>query len=557
MRSILVSSVLLVGCSAPSSSVSFPAIVTGEPAWFEDVTAAKKIDFRHEPGPVGECSMPQIVGSGGAFCDLDGDGRDDLLLLTNGGPNSTSKNALYRQNADGSFADVSEGSALNFAAYSMGVAVGDIDNDGRPDVLITEYRGARLFRNEGGMKFRDITNESQLNNPFWGMSAAFFDFDRDGWLDLVIANYVDYDPSQVCRTATGERDYCAPKVFKGTPTKLFRNLGQNPVKFADVTIPSGLVNHMGPGLGVVCADFTGDDWPDIFVANDGKPNHLFVNRQNGTFREEAITRGIAYNYNGLAMAGMGIAINDLDRDGLWDLFVTHLTTETNTLWKQGPSGLFKDVSSPWGLTSTRWRATGFGTIAEDFDADGWPDLAIVNGRVFRDPTPPRDDVDPNWSPYAERNQLLAHTGQNKFRDISHTTPALCSRRNVARGLATADFDQDGAMDLLVTRIGDQPQLLRNVAAGSRKYLQIRAMTGPRDALGATIVVHASGTKQHRLIHSGDSYLTARSPIAHFGLNDAEKFDSVDVVWPDGKRESFPGAATNQRLTIRQGEGVAR
>src|SRR5207249_1731001 len=262
-------------------------------------------------------------------------------------------------------------SGLDIAGYCTGVAIGDVNNDGWPDVLVTQYGGLKLFLNNGNGTFTDVSREAGLDSVLWGMSACFVDYDRDGWLDLVVVNYVKYDVTRLCYDGQGRRDYCHPSQFPGSVANLYRNLGTEKqggraglaaIHFEDVTEKAGLGRLPGPGLGVVCADFNGDGWPDILVANDAKPNHLWINQRDGTFKEEGVPRGIGYNAMGRAEANMGIAIGDVDGDGLFDVFVTHLTDETNTLWKQGPRGIFQDRTVGLGLASPRWRGTGFGTV---------------------------------------------------------------------------------------------------------------------------------------------------------------------------------------------------
>jgi hypothetical protein len=354
--------------------------------WFTDVTDEVGLDFVHDAGPLDRFFMPEALGSGAALFDFDGDGLLDIYLLQNGGPKGKT-NRLYRQLPGGRFQDVSKGSGLDFAGHNMGVAIGDVNNDGHPDVLVTQYGGIRLLLNNGdGKSFTDVTKEAGLQNPAWGMSAAFLDYDRDGWLDLVVVNYVDYDPTSPCASRSGVPDYCPPTAFPGRIVNLFRNLGPDKsgaVRFQDVTVVAGLATLTGPGLGVCCADFDGDGWPDIFIANDGKPNRLWINRRDGTFAEEALRRGVAYNRMGTAEAGMGVALGDVDGDGLPDLYVTHLTEETNTLWLQGPRGLFMDRTRDAGVALRGARATGFGVVLQDFDHDGALDLAVVNGRIAR------------------------------------------------------------------------------------------------------------------------------------------------------------------------------
>jgi hypothetical protein len=527
------------------------------PAWFADITDEAGLSFDHDAGPAGDFFMPQAIGSGAAVFDADGDGRLVFLLLQNGGPNGA-KNQLYRQLPGGKFENISAGSGLDFAGYNMGVAIGDVNNDGLPDVLITQYTGIRLFINQGHGKFIDQTVASGLSNPAWAASAAFLDFDRDGWLDLVVVNYVDYDPTWKCTSSSGQKDFCAPATFPGRVTRLFHNLGPSSagaVRFEDVTIKSGLHRLEGPGLGVVCADFDGDGWPDIFVANDGKPNRLWMNQKNGTFKEEGVMRNVAYNGMAQAQAGMGVAFGDADGDGMFDLFVTHLTEETNTLWIQGPRGLFRDATFKSALSRARWRGTGFGTIMGDFDNDGWNDIAVVNGRVSRGPMT-NEALGPLWGHYAERNQLFANNRNGSFRDLSEDNPALCGTPNVARGLVVADLDSDGGLDLLVTTITGRARLFRNVVPNRGHWLLIRAIdpTLHRDAYGAEIKVHAQDRSWVRWINPATSFLCSNDVRAHFGLGNVQQVDSIEVLWPSGDREFFDGCATDQKLELRKGNG---
>jgi len=535
------------------------------PVWFEDVTDQLGIHFTHDPGPVGRYPMPQIVGTGCAVFDYDCDGRLDLYFMHNVSPDSASRNTLYRQRPDGTFEDVSAGSGLDFAGPCMGVAVGDVNNDGRPDLLVTLAGSVRLFVNLGSGKFADATEESGLRNPLWATSAAFFDYDRDGKLDLFVVNYVDYDPSVRCNDPHGEQDFCAPKTFTGTGSRLFRNLGSvaaagdRPaarIKFEDVSILSGVGLLPGPGLGVYCADLTGDGWPDVFVANDGAPNRLWVNQKDGTFKDEASSRGVAYTHMGKAFAGMGIAAGDVDNDGLIDLYVTHLATETNTFWKQGPRGVFRDRTGDYGLATAGWRGTGFGTAMADFNQDGWTDLAIVNGRVSKATPEPAPGLPTYWAPYAQRNQLLSNK-DGRFTDISMANPALCGTPNVGRGLALGDLDGDGAIDLVVTSIAGRARVYRNVCPDRGHWLKVQAVDPRwnRDAIGAEVVVTSGDQRRLRVVTAAESYLSSSSSVTHFGLASATTFDAVEMKWPDGLVERFPGGATDQALTVRRGEGV--
>jgi hypothetical protein len=551
--------------------------------WFKDVTEAVGLDFIHDAGPLDEKHfLPQIVGSGAAVFDFDSDGLLDIYLLNNGGPRGQ-PNRLFRQLPGGRFQDVSKGSGLDITGYSMGVAIGDVNNDGLPDVLVTQYTGVRLFLNNGNGTFTEVTTEAGLDNPLWATSAAFFDYDRDGWLDLVVVNYVEYDPSWKCASPEGKPDYCPPNQFAGTVTKLFRNRGPRsgvrhqgsevskqeekgrkltpdsrlltPV-FEDVTLASHLGRVPGPGLGVACADFDGDGWPDILVANDGEANRLWINRHDGTFADEAALRGLAVNGLGQAQANMGIALGDVDGDGLLDVFITHLTEETNTLWRQGPRGLFRDGTAAARLASPGWRGTGWGAVLADFDHDGALDLVLVNGRVARGRAA-NPSLGPHWSRYAERNQLFAGNGSGSFTDISTTNQPLCGTSGVYRALVVADIDGDGALDLLVTAVGGPARLYRNVAPKRGHWLIVRAVDPAlkRDAYGAEITVRAEGRCWVSGIYPGQGYLCSHEPRVHFGLGQAARVDAIEVRWPDGTREAFKGWSADQVVQLEKGKGT--
>jgi enediyne biosynthesis protein E4 len=535
--------------------------------WFVDVTDAVGLDFVHEAGPVGAFFMPQIIGSGAALFDFDGDGRLDIYLLTNGGPNSAATNRLFRNMPDGTFKDVTVGSGLGIAGFNMGVAIGDVNNDGLPDVLVTQYGGVKLFLNRGKGKFEDITQTAGLANPSWGTSAAFFDFDRDGWLDLVIVNYVDYDPTWKCPLPDGSLEYCHPRSFPGSSTRLFRNLGRTrdgtPARFQDVSIEAQVGRIPGPGLGVCCADFDGDGWPDIFVANDAQPNRLWINQKDGTFREEAAMRGVAVNALGVAQAGMGVACGDVDGDGLMDVFVSHLRGETHTLWKQGPRGLYLDRTGAAGLSRPAWQGTGFGTALVDVDLDGHLDLAVVNGHVARG-NARAPGFDAHWGWYADRNQLFQNDGRGRFTDVSLHNRAFCSLMNVGRGLAWGDIDGDGKVDLLVTSVAGRARLFRNTVQTDHHWLTVRTrLPSPvdaanrdrdRDALGAEVTLEANGRRWVRLVHAAGSYLSSSDARAHFGLGPISQIDRLTVRWPDGTLEQFPGMHADRVVDVRQGDG---
>jgi hypothetical protein len=306
------------------------------------------------------------------------------------------------------------------------------------------------------------------------------------------------------------------------------------------------------------ADFDGDGWPDIFIANDAAPNRLWMNKRDGTFAEEALARGVALTAMGNAYAGMGVAIGDIDNAGLVDLYVTHLSKQTNTLWKQGPQGYFRDLSATWGLTATRWRGTGFGTLLADFDNDGWVDLAIVNGAISHEPqVRKKPGLAPHWEPYGERNQVFANVQGKKFRDISHNNPAVCGYFTVARGLACGDIDGDGAPDLLVNAVGEKARLFKNIAPNRGHWVSVRVFDPDcnRDAIGAKVIARVGNVSRMRLIGPGESYLSACPLIAHFGLGSAKQVEEYEVVWPDGSKERFAGGPVDRAIELRKGGGI--
>jgi hypothetical protein len=417
--------VVLAGCE--KSSPSSPVANVSAPRWFTDITSKSGLAFVHLAGT--NYFMPDQVGSGVALFDYDNDGRLDVYFVQNGRTNSGARNQLFHQQADGTFKNVSAGSGLDVEARGMGAFAGDVNNDGLPDLLVTEYGAVRLFQNLGGGKFKDVSREADLDNPRWAAPASFLDYDRDGWLDIVVGNYVDYDPTHVCKDVHGDQDFCAPKPFAPTATRPWRNgtkLAGSTPRFEDRSEVSGIFRTPGVALGLVCADFDGDGWPDIFCADDGRPNRLFINKRNGTFAEEAAQRGLAFTAMGATAANMGTAFADVNGDELGDVFVTHLSEEYHSLYKQGPRGVFSDQISTAGLQQQSWRGTGFGTVLADFNQDGAPDLISANGlvrRILKNQTPVAAEVNPWWARYAQKSQLFVNEN-DKFRDLSPTQTAL-------------------------------------------------------------------------------------------------------------------------------------
>jgi enediyne biosynthesis protein E4 len=551
---------LLIGCdkspTQPPGSNTQSAGPSASREIFEEVAVATGIDFIHDTGAKGEFFMPEQAGSGCALFDFNNDGLLDVYLIHCGGPQSKSVNQLFQQEAPWKFKNVSAGSGLDFAGYGMGVATGDINNDGWIDLVVTEYGRTRLLLNRSG-KFADITAAAGVDNPRWGSAVSFFDYDRDGWLDFVVGNYLDYNPNEKCFDAAHAPEYCGPRNIASTVTRLFHNRGSKDVGFEDATVTSGFTTASGAALGILCADFDGDRYPDVFISDDGRPNRLFMNQKNGAFKDEAARRGVGYTGMGVAAANMGVAVGDVNGDALFDFFVTHLATEQHTLWVQRPRGLFIDETGLQGLATPKWKGTGFGDAFVDFDHDGWLDLAFANGAVRRAefPGPRLDRLNPFWSPYAQRNQIFINNGAGKFIDVSENNPAFCGKAGVGRGLAAGDLDNDGDLDLLVVNAGGPAQLFKNIGPKNGHWLSIRAIDpqlGGRDAFGAELIVKAGARQWWRLVQTSHSYLSSSDPRIHIGLGANEKYDSIQIVWPDGSEQTFPGGAADREITLRKG-----
>ncbi|MFQ5888710.1 MAG: CRTAC1 family protein, partial [Gemmatimonadota bacterium] len=555
----LLACLLLAGCDGADGQGGARSD-SASPAPFTDVTAEVGLAFVHDAGVDSSYYMPESIGSGGAFLDYDGDGDLDIYLVNGarrgvaGRSRPPLRNRLFRQEADGSFTDVTEASGLGDPGYGMGVAVGDIDNDGDPDVYVTNVGPDALYRNEGDGTFAEISRAAGIGNPAWGASAVFFDYDSDGLLDLYVTNYVAFDSTVVCTDEAGRPDYCGPAAFPGVPDVLYHNEGNG--TFADVSVASGIAAGRSKGLGVVAADFDRDGRQDLYVANDGEANHLWLNEGDGTFRDEAGALGAAVNALGRPEAGMGIALGDIDEDADLDLLITHLGGETNTLYRRaGPYG-YQDDTSLAGLHGPSLPYTGFGTGFVDYDQDGDLDLVVVNGRVIRGPPLTTGRPPDWWDPYAEPNQLFENDGAGRFREVSEGVPALFEAVENSRGLAFGDVDEDGDLDLLITNGGGPARLLRSDGAKGH-WLIVRAVEPAlrRDAIGAEVTVVAGGRRLHRIATAGESFLSSSDPRVHFGLGDAAEVERILVRWPDGTSEAFPGVAADRAVTLRRGEGA--
>ena len=544
--------------AAASAPVAEPA-APGRDLAFTDVTSAAGVDFVHDAGVDGSHFMTEIMGSGVALLDADGDGDLDILLACQGPhapapPRACSR--LYLQAPDGTFADATAASGLAGIPQATGIAAGDVDNDGDVDVVFTSFGADALFRNDGAGHFSDVTREAGLHDAAWSTSASFLDFDRDGWLDLVIANYVAYRGGR-CSGSSGEVEYCGPEDLSGTPATLYRNEGGG--RFRDVSEASGIASRKGKGLGIACADLTGDGWVDIYVANDREPNHLWVSRGDGTFTEEGVMRGVDVNEMGLAEASMGVALGDADGDADLDVFVTNLTREKNTLYRSGANGRYQDATHALGLAAASLPMTGWGTAFVDVDLDRDEDLVVVNGLVQRGEESPGDDVTPAGflAVYGQAPQLYENMGGAKYEDATAKSGDLGAWRGVARGLATGDIDEDGDLDLLVGSSWGPARIYRNDARHGH-FLTVRAVDPAlrRDVPGATIEVEVAGRRVIARADAGGSYLSSSDPRAHVGLGEATRIAKLVVRWPDGTTEAFEGAAADAEVVLAKGRGPA-
>lgn len=557
--------------SAPSLNADGPKPAAPiSKGFFQDIASSVGVDFSHDNGHRGYFYFPETVGSGVGLLDYDNDGDLDILAVQNapfkGKPFSTNKgsrlfaNKLLDKGQKGAlgFEDVTDLAKLDIQGFGIGVATGDINNDGWIDIYITKFGANQMLLNKGDGSFEDISVQSQTNDERFGVSAAFLDYDRDGWLDLYVVNYVDFHPDIKinCSTDSGELDFCGPKAYKASPDKLFRNLGNG--QFEDVTAISQIATAYGPGLGIVCGDWNNDGWPDIYIANDGSDNFYWVNQGNGRFQNDALFAGNATNANGVFEASMGIVAADFDGDSDEDLFMTHLLNETNTLYVNQGDGWFQDMTVSKGLARPSKGFTGFGTSALDVDRDGSLDLVIANGAVSLTGIALEDRKEKPF-PYDQPNQLLLNNGSGQFENASAIAGADLVASKVSRGLASGDLDNDGDVDVVISNSGDRLQILDNQHPNQHHWLGVRAMVGPnqRDAIGATLTIElASGRTYMRAIRSGDSYASAQDPRIVFGLGKTATYQALHVRWLGGGCEMFNNLAIDTYHVLRQTQGIA-
>jgi hypothetical protein len=538
--------------------------------WFEDVTAQSGIQFQHYDSATPMHYIPETMGSGLAWLDYDGDGWPDLFCVQDGpliprpgDPQPTCK--LYRNNGNGTFTDVTEAVGLAWSGYGMGCAVGDYDNDGYDDLVLTYLGGVVLYHNEpdgkGGRRFVDVTARAGIYNPHWATSCGWGDIDGDGLLDLYICNYVELDLShypECLAERTGERLSCPPTAFRHTTHRLFRNNGDG--TFTDISLASGIAAAPpAPGLGVVLTDLDGDGWLDIYVANDLKPAYLFHNQGWGRFIEKALLHGCALGYNGALIAGMGVDAGDLDGSGRPSLFVTNFQNEPNILFLNRGRLFFQEASYPSGLGLPSLSRLGFGTIFLDADLDGHLDIAVANGHIQRH----AERI--HGVPFAQKAQLFRNLGNARFQEVSAQAGPYFQRPLVGRGLAWADFDNDGRPDLAISHNGRSVILLRNATPTTNHWLRLELIgnykeayqgkKSSRNAIGARVEIEVAGKRLVRFLNGGGSYLSASERRMLIGLGPARQVERVTVCWPSGRQQVFFNLSADQEWRLYEGQAL--
>ena len=519
---------------------------------FTDVSAAAGIKFVHNSGRAGKKYLPDTMGSGCAFFDFDGDGWVDILLINSKDWTATGRRshaALYHNNRNGTFTDVTAGSGLDVDIYGMGVAVADYDNDGREDVYITALEGDRLFHNEGNGKFRDVTKQSGIANAHFATSAAWLDYDRDGKADLFVANYVAWTEKGDlwCSLDGATKSYCTPEAYKGNSSKLYHNLGNG--KFEDVTEKAGLGEPTSKSLGIAVMDYNNDGWPDLFVSNDTQPNKLYRNNKNGTFTEEAVAAGVAFGEDGVARGAMGVDFADYDRCGREHLLVGNFSNQMLGLYHNEGNSLFVDEAPQSAVGRSSLLSLAFGVFFFDYDLDGHPDIFAANGHIDEQ----IGRVQPKIQ-YKQAPLLFHNNGKGKFEDVSKTMGAEFQRPIVARGAAYGDFDHDGDLDVLITTNHGPAYLYRN-DGGNRNHwahFKLEGVQSNRSALGAVVTIESASGKQTQTVHSGSSYCSQSDLALTFGLGKDDTIRNLDIQWPSGKRDHFTDVKANQFLKIREG-----
>jgi len=528
----------------------------GQPAFEEISPASSGISWVHTAGKSPEKHLPETSGAGCAFLDYDNDGWMDIYLVNSGKadfytPPRPLRNALYRNNRDGTFTDVTEKAGVAGGGYGMGIAVGDYNGDGFPDLYVTQFGRNILYRNNGDGTFTDVTERAGVACAGWSSSAVWFDYDNDGRLDLFVCQFAEFDAALGCGIdKDGVHHYCIPRIFKPRPSWLFHNNGDG--TFTDVSKESGIAEHLGKAWGVVATDLNNDGRMDLFVSNDTVANFLFLNRGGGLFAEDGFAAGVAYSGEGRARSGMGVDSADFNNDGWMDLFVANIDEEIFSLYQNNHDGTFDDVAMQQGIgMATRWMS-GWGLKFFDYDNDGNVDLILSNGF-------PDDLVDQISNKVTYREPLLLfHNDGRSFKDVSQQSGPVFLKNFAARGLAIGDFDNDGAVDVLISVNDGAPVLLRNNAAKANHWLGLK-LTGRKsnpDAIGARVTYQAEALNRTRMKVGGGSFLSSHDPRMVLGLGERSKVDWLEVRWPEpsGAVERFTGLPVDRYITIVEGTG---
>ena len=524
---------------------------------FTDVTRPAGISFVHNSGRAGKKYLPETMGAGCAFVDLDGDGWLDVVLINGhdwapkGRPTLS---AIYRNNRNGTFTNVTAGSGFDVALYGMGVAAGDYDNDGRDDLYVTALEGDRLFHNEGHFKFRDVTKTAGISNASFGTSAAWLDYDKDGRLDLFVANYVQWsaDKDLFCTLDGTTKSYCTPESYKGTASKLFHNLGAG--RFEDVSAKAGVADPTSKSLGIAVLDYDADGWPDLFVANDTQPNKLYRNNGHGTFTEKGVAAGVAFSEDGVARGAMGVDAADFDRSGRPHLLVGNFANQMLALYRNEGNGLFVDEAptSTVGRTSLLYLA--FGVFFFDYDLDGQPDIFAANGHIEEEIARVQPKVK-----YEQTPLMFHNDGKGRFTTVGPSLGPAFNVAEVGRGAAYGDFDRDGDLDILISNNHGPARLLRNDGGNANHWLTIRTVgtKSNRDGIGAIVRVQTSTGTQWQTVHSGSSYCSQSALALTFGLGVDASAAAVEVSWPSGAKDRLTAVPANQIVTVEEGRGLAK
>ena len=530
------------------------------PITFVDIARSSGITFQHDNAASPEKYLIETMGSGCAWIDYDQDGLLDVYLVNGAAtklytPKHALRSALYRNKGDGTFTDVTGKAHVGAEGlFGMGVAVGDYDNDGFPDLFVLGYDRCILYHNNGDGTFTDVTERAGVaNRGRWGSSAAWFDYDNDGRLDLVIANYIDWSPDRNfwCGDhGPGMRSYCHPDDYHGQPPTLYHNNGDG--AFTDVSKSSGVSVKPGNGLGVLTFDYDNDGWQDIFIANDSMPNFLFHNNRDGTFREVGYEAGVAVSMDGVAEAGMGIDAADTTGDGRMDLIVTHLDMQLARFYRNLGNGNFEDETLRSKIAYATFHMSGFGARFMDYDNDGAPDIFMANGHVLDNINRYHADVQ-----YPEPKLMFRNVGGGIFENVSNKLGPDFQLPRISRGAAVGDFDNDGDLDILVNNNGQPPQLLRNDGGNANHWLEILLIgtKSNRDAVGARVKVAAGDLVQYDQRKGGMSYQSAQDPRLHFGLGQHEQVDNVEIVWPSGMATRLSNIKSDQIVAVKEGEGL--